>query len=142
MARILRIRETVRNAMLAALLAAIDASSVGGVLEIYSGPMPDSPEDDPASDNILLATLTLSDPAGAVASGALTFGAIGQDNSADATDTAAWGRLRDGDGDAIFDGNVGTVSGQFVIVINTTAIVAGGPVQITSAVISIPASTG
>jgi len=139
MSALLRIAETVRNAMLEALLASIDASSAPGTLEIYSGPIPDSPDDDPASDNILLATLTLSQPAGSVAGGALTFDAIGEDASADATETAAWGRLKDGDGDVIFDANLGVTVGQFAIVINTTAIVAGGPVQITSAVISIPA---
>jgi hypothetical protein len=139
MAALLRIRESVRDAMLAALLAAIEVGSDPGVLEIYSGAIPASPETAPGGGNTLLATLTLSDPAGAVAGGVLTFAPIGEDKSADPTPVAAWGRLKDGDGDAIFDANLGTVAGQFVIVINTTSIVAGGPVQISSAVISIPA---
>lgn len=139
MSALLRIAETVRDSMLDALLAAIDASTVPGTLEIYSGTIPDSTDDDPPTDATLLATLTLSDPAGAVAAGVLTFGAITQDPSADATATAAWGRLKDGDGDVIFDANLGVTMGLFVIVINTTAIVAGGPVQVTSASISIPA---
>lgn len=139
MSALLRISETVRDAMLAALLAAIDTGSAPGTLEIYSGPIADTPDDDPASDNILLATLTLSQPAGSVAGGALTFAAIGEDASADATETAAWGRLKDGDGDVVFDANLGVTAGQFAILINSTAIVAGGPVQVTSAVIFIPA---
>lgn len=140
MAKLLRIAELVRNHMLEALLADIDTGSTPATLEIYSGPIADAPEDDPASDNILLATLTLSQPAGSVAGGALTFNAITEDASADATETAVWGRLKDGDGDAVFDANLGVTVGLFVIVINTTAIVAGGPVQVTSGVISIPAN--
>lgn len=138
MTALLRIAETVRDAMLEALLARIDESSAPATLEIYSGTIPDSPDDTPGA-GVLLATLTLSQPAGSVAGGALTFDAISQDPSADATETAAWGRLKDGDGDVIFDANLGVTIGQFAIVINTTAIVTGGPVQVTSAVITIPA---
>jgi hypothetical protein len=138
MSALLRMAESVRDAMLTALLAAIDVSTAPATLEIYSGAIPATPADPPGAA-VLLATLTLSQPAGSVAGGALTFDAIGEDASADATDTAAWGRLKDGDGDVIFDANLGVTVGQFVIVINTTAIVAGGPVQVTSAVISIPA---
>lgn len=140
MSALLRVAETVRNAMLEALLAAIDTSTAPATLEIYSGAMPALPEDAPGGGNVLLATLVCSQPAGSVAGGALTFDSITEDASADATETAAWGRLKDGDGDAVFDANLGVTIGLFVITLNTTAIVTGGPVRITSGVISIPAS--
>lgn len=142
MAAILRIAEAVRNHMLESLLADIDeGGSIGpATLEIYSGAMPASPETAPGVGNTLLSTLTFSQPSGAVAGGVLTFSAITEDAAADATDTAAWGRIKDGEGDAVLDANVGVTVGLFVITLNTTAIVSGGPVRITSGTISIPAS--
>lgn len=141
MSALIRIAVAVRNAMMAELRDAIDAaSSAPGTLKIYSGAMPAAPEDAIGGGNVLLATLTFSDPVGAVMGGALVFDTVIEDSSADATETAAWGRVQDGDGNVVFDANLGVTVGLFVITINTTAIAAGGPVRITSGIISLPAS--
>jgi hypothetical protein len=124
--------------MLDALRALMDAGSAGATLKLYSGTQPAN-ADTGLSGNTLLATLTFADPAaGAAAGGVLTFDAITEDSSADASATATWARIQDSDGEPIFDGDVNTANAM--IVLNTTTIVAGGPVSISSFTISIPSS--
>ncbi|MDO6419393.1 hypothetical protein Q4508_12610 [Amphritea sp. 2_MG-2023] len=79
---------------------------------------------------VLLGTLTLSQPAGTVADGVLTFDAWTEDSSADASNTATWGRFRDGDGNNVLDGSIGTAGSGADFTINTADIVAGGPIRI------------
>ena len=85
----------------------------------------------------LLGTLTFSDPCGTIATGSLTMSAITQDSSADATGTAAWARIQDSTGVVVMDLNVTTTGGGGAITLNTTNIVIGGPILITSFVISV-----
>lgn len=133
----LRITAAVRNSMLDALRTAMDAGAGPATCNIYSGTQPAN-GDTALSGNTLLATLTFTDPAAAGASsGTLTFSAITADSSADATGTATFARIFSSTPTAIFDCDAGT-SGT-TIILNTASIVAGGPVTITSATLSIPA---
>jgi hypothetical protein len=102
-----------------------------GHLKIYSGAY---------DSGTVLADLTLPAKANnTVANGVLTFGAITQVN-ASASGTAAYFKLFKADGTTeVAHGDVGT-SGA-TINLNTTAIVSGGPVSITSAAITVPAGT-
>jgi hypothetical protein len=68
----------------------------------------------------------------------LTFSAITQDTSADATGTATWARIADSTGATVFDCDVGT-SGA-TLNLNTTSIVAGGPIQVSSFTLTDPAA--
>jgi hypothetical protein len=134
----LRITAAVRNGMLDQLRTLLDAGSSGGTIKIYTGTQP-ATADTGLSGNTLLGTLTFSDPAAPSASGGvLTFSAITQDASADATGTATWARIADSNGVTIFDCDAGT-SGTTMI-LNTTSIVAGGPIQVTSFTLSIAAA--
>jgi hypothetical protein len=133
----IRVATTVRNAMLDAINTALNAGSGAGTIKIYSGTQPAN--GDAAESGTLLATLTLTDPAaGAASAGVLTLSTITEDASADATATATWARLEDSAGTNVFDGDVGTASAM--INLNTTAIVTGGPVRITSFTITMPSS--
>lgn len=134
----IRIAEDVRNAMLASLLARMNLGAGPATLKIYSGPQPDNGDDPVTGANTLLATLTFSDPAGAVAGGVLTFDAITEDSAADATDDAEWARIEDSDGNNVFDGNVG--DSDAMIVFNSVEIHAGGPVRVTSFSVTLPDS--
>lgn len=134
---VLRIAVASRNAMLQALLDKIDAGSGPATLKLYSGTMPAN-GDAALSGNTLLGTLTFSDPSGSISAGVLTFSVITEDSSADATATATFGRIQDSAGNNIFDGDVGT-SGA-VINLNTTSIVTGGPIRVTSFTVSAPAT--
>ena len=134
---ILRLSTTARNAAADAIRTLIDADAGPGLIKIYSGTMAANPQTAPAGT--LLATLTFSDPAAPSAStGVLTFSAITEDSSADATNTATWARITDNSGDAVFDVDVTATGGGGTIEINTTSIVSGGPVRITSFTFTVP----
>ena len=131
---VLRLSTTARNALANAIKTAIDAGAAGGTIKIYSGSQPATPQD--TATGTLLATLTFGDPSfGSAATGVITANAIAQVNAV-ATNTAGWARIADSDGNAIMDVDVGT-SGA-TINLNTTSIVSGGPVSITSATITMP----
>lgn len=85
---------------------------------------------------VLLGTLTLSQPAGTVTDGVLTFAAISEDPAADTNGTCTWARISDGDGNPVMDLPVGEIGSGQPIQINTTNIVQGGPLRITSAVLT------
>lgn len=107
--------------------AIISAVGTSGNILIYTGPMPANP--DTAATGTLLGTLPLSSVFGTSASGVLTANAIIQANAV-ATGTAAWARVQTSGGVGVIDMDVGTSGASLNL--NTTAIVSGGPIQITS----------
>jgi hypothetical protein len=114
--------------------AIVIAIGSGATLNIYTGTQPATP--DTTATGTLLATLPLSSTPATTALGAnavVTFNAIVQEN-ANATGTAGWCRIANSAGNGIIDLDVG-VSGESVI-INTSSVVAGGPIVITSATIT------
>lgn len=117
-----------RNARLDAITAAIGAN---GLLRIYDGTRPASG----GTATTLLAQLALGATAAPAASGAvLTFNAITQDSSADATGNASWFRVTTSGGAFVIDGSVGTSGSDLNL--TTTSIVATQPVSVTSWAIS------
>ncbi len=133
----LRLVTAVKNSALDTIKAAIDAGSGPGTINIYSGTQPTAPSD-AITSQVLLGTLTFSDPCGASSAGVLTFSTIAQDTSADATGTATWARIKDSTGSVVFDCDVGTTGGGATIQFNTTNFVITGPILISSFTISIP----
>jgi hypothetical protein len=121
--------EAVRDAVLDAIVTEIGTS---GKVRIYSGSRPATG----GTATTLLAELPLSATAGTVASGVLTMNAITQDSSADAGGTASWFRVLTSADVAVIDGDVGTSGSDLNL--NTTTIVAAGPVAITSFTITAP----
>ena len=120
-----------RDDMLDEITAAIGAS---GLLRIYDGTPPAS-ANAALSGNTLLATLPLSATAAPAASGGvLTFNAITDDASADATGTASFFRLLTSGATAVVQGTVGT-SGEDIN-FNSVSFVAGGNVAISSLVLT------
>lgn len=107
------------------------------LLKIYSGSAPTNP--DAAATGTLLATLTCNATAfGTVTSGVLTAGAITQANAV-ATGTAGYARLctsaqTSSTSAGIVDLDVNTTGSS--VIMNTTSIVSGGPVQVTAATIT------
>jgi hypothetical protein len=125
---------TLRNNQLDEITALIDAGSGAGKVRIYSGSVP---ADVGASLGaaVLLAELALTDPsAGAASGGVLTFSAIADDVSADASGTASFARFLDSDNNAVIQGTVGTVGAD--INFNSVTFVLGGLVEITSLTIT------
>lgn len=134
----LRISNTARDDILKAIRDLIDAGSGAGLLRIYDGTQPAGP-DTAVTDQNLLAQLTLGDPSADDPStpGELEFNAITRDETADASGTATWARVLDSDQNAVFDCNVG--EDDETLVLNTASIVAGGPVEVSSFVLTMPA---
>jgi hypothetical protein len=87
---------------------------------------------------VVLALLTFADPCAPPAvGGVLTFSPIVEDAAADATGTATWARLLNSSGVAGADCDVATADATLNL--NTVEIVAGGPVRITSFIVTVPA---
>lgn len=127
----LKLSTTLRNARLDAITTAVGSN---GILRIYSGTRPANVA--AAISGTLLAELTCSATfAPAASGGVLTVNAVTQDSSADATGTATHFRQWRSDGTtAVIDGDVGTSGSDLNL--NTTSIVAGGPVSVTSYVLT------
>lgn len=130
--------DALANTLLTTLRDALDSGASGATLAIYTGTKPATPDVAVNTETQkLLGTLTCAETCGTVASRALTFGAITQDAAADYTGTATWGRFRDSNGNAHLDVDCSTTGGSGFLQMNTTNIIAGGPISCTSCVISI-----
>ena len=115
---------TLRNARLDAISTAVGTA---GKVRIYDGVRPASG----GTVTVLLAELTLAGAfAAAAGAGVLTVNAITQDASADATGTATWFRVVTSANAFVIDGTVAASGSDLNL--NTTSIVLGGPVAITS----------
>jgi len=125
---------TVRNNRLTQIINAIDGGSGNGTIKPYTGTRPAT--GGAITSQVLLGTLTFSKPCGTVSSGVLTFAAIAADSSADADGTATWARIADSAGTFVGDVDIGVSGSGATIVMNTTSIVAGGSISITSAQIN------
>lgn len=132
-----RLVTAVKNSSLDTIKAAIDAGSGAGLIKIYTGTQPSLPSD-AVTTQTLLGTLTFSDPCGSSSSGTLTFSAITQDSSADATGTATWARITDSAANVVFDCDVGVTGGGATLQFNTTNFVITGPILISSFAVSVP----
>lgn len=121
----------VRNSRMNAVRDAVDAGAGAGLVRIYDGTQPATG----GTATTLLAEGTCSDPCAPNASnGVLTFSAITQDSSANATGTATWFRVVDSTGTAVFDGTAGTSGTDMIL--NSAAISAGVIVQFNSLVLT------
>lgn len=114
-----------RNAQLDAVTTQAGASAL---LRIYDGTRPATG----GAVTTLLAELTCNATfAPASAAGLLTLNAIASDTAANATGTATWFRIVKADGTThVMDGNISTSGSDMNL--NSTSIVVGGTVAITS----------
>ncbi len=116
----------VKTARLNQVVAAIDAGSGAGYIEICSAGYAD-----------VLATIPLADPCGSVTDDVLTFDtspAI-EDSSADDTGTGEVARIKDSDGNIVISGLTVATSGANIN-LTSVNIVSGESVTITSATIT------
>lgn len=128
---ILRLVTAVANSTLTPIQTAIDAGSGPGTIKIYDGTQPTLPSD-AVTTQTLLGTLTFSDPCGSVSAKTLTMGAITQDSAADSSGTARWARIADSTGATVMDIDITSTGAGGTMQLNTTNIVAGGPILCTA----------
>lgn len=135
-----RVVAATRNSRLNLIRDAVDGGAGAGKIKFYTGTQPAN-ADAGLSGNTLLGTLTCSDPCAPGASGGvLTFSAITEDASADATGTCTWARITTSADATVFDCDVTATGGGGTITINTTSITAGGPIRMTSFTLTEPAA--
>lgn len=128
---------SLRNATAALWLAALQAGASDTTIKFYTGTKPTGPDVAPnGTTQVLLGTLTCTSQVGTTGSGSLTFDAITQDSDADASGTATWARLTDGNGTAVIDVDVSETGGTAFLKLNTTNIIIHGPISISSFVIN------
>lgn len=129
---ILRLNYATKDIIMAAIR---DAIGNGGLLKVYAGTMP-ADITTAISGQLLLGTLTFGSPSGTVDSGLHKFvaGAITQDSAADNGGVpATFARIFKADGTTIvMDIDVGVTGSGATLQLNTTNIVAGGPILVTS----------
>ncbi len=134
----MKISDAARNGMVDFLVDLLDAGSGAATLVFRTGSAPGSLGS--ADTGTLLATTTFSDPAfGSAASGTATANSITGDSSVDNSGTPGYFRAKDSDGNAVFQGSVGTSGAD--INFDSVTWVAGGTVSITSLTVSQPAGT-
>lgn len=133
----IHIKSTVRNSMLSALNTAANAGSGAATIEVRSGSQPANA--DAADVGTVLATFTCADPGFETpASGVMDLDANPDlTTTASATGTASWARMKDSDGNVIFDGSVGTSGADFTI--TSTSVVSGQTVTLTVGALTLPA---
>lgn len=127
----------ITNAIASSMADIIGVALDSGTLKIYTGTIPTN-ADTALGAQTLLGTLTFgADAFPGASNGVLTANAITADSSADATGTAAWFRCLKTDGTTVvMDGTVGT-SGEDLN-LNTTSIVTGANISISSMTITQP----
>lgn len=114
----------VKTARMTAVRDQIDGGSGAGKLKIRD------------SGNVVLATITLSDPCGTISNGVLTFsGTPLSDSSADASGTAANAIITDSADTTVISGLTVGTSGTDVI-LDSVSITAGQTVTISAAAIT------
>jgi hypothetical protein len=128
----------VRNAMLAAVAAAVEAGSGAGFIELRDGEQPATCDD--AATGTLLAVFTLASPA----FGTPVDGVMDLDASPDLSTTAlangfaTWARVMDSDSVVVFDGAAGAATGlEFSL--NNARVDAGTTVVMTVGALTMPA---
>ncbi|MBS0402811.1 MAG: hypothetical protein JSS18_10065 [Proteobacteria bacterium] len=117
-------------AALAATLAVLNSGATGATIDIYATARPavgDAPGGSP------LATFTLPMPAGTIAAGLLTLGAV-DDALIMGTGMAVWARASV-NGAVQFDCDVSDTAGTATIRLTTTQLYAGGSVRLASGVL-------
>jgi hypothetical protein len=128
-----------KEALANAWLATLATGSSDPTIALYAGSKPENPGV-AVTNQVLLGTGTCDPAVGTVETAgygvSLIFGPIAQDAAADANGIATWARFSDGDGTPVFDVDVSSTSGSGFFKMNTTNVVAGGPIAFTSCVLS------
>jgi hypothetical protein len=137
MANNLKITNAMRNAACNAIVDSLDTGGAG-TIKIYDGTQA-ATADTAISTQNLLVTITLNSTAfGNASNGVATLNGVPLSGTAGATGTASWFRMANGSGTTILDGSVGTSNADLIL--NTTSILNGNTVQVTSGTLTMPAS--
>lgn len=133
----IRLSTSLATSMATAVNTAIDAGAGAGTLKVYTGSKPASVET--AASGTLLATFTLTDPAGSAASGVLTLDFDPDLSATVAADgTAGWFRIADSDGNGVVDGSVSATGSGGDLTFTSTSWTTGMTVTLTDGTVTQP----
>lgn len=125
----------------AAITALPDGGAGPGVITVYNGAQPATPNT-PVSTQIVLVTFTLPDPAyGApidTTPGAVATGNAIAPATATADGTATWYRVTDSDGNAVWDGDAGDLASSASLKLSNTVITTGVEITVVSSTFTQP----
>jgi hypothetical protein len=132
-----KLNATLLNYLATYVATDLDTAVSVAYMGVYDGTIPATPAT-AITSQVLLGSVTMSaDPSATVSGNIITFNPINQDNSADTGGTATWIRIFKGDGSTWADVDVGTLASSATAKMNSTTVVAGGPIRVNSFTISI-----
>lgn len=124
-----------RNAIVNAITAQLDAGAGAAKIRLYDGVRPASG----GAATVLLAEMIMTDPSfPAGVGGVITASPVSGDVSADSDGTATWARFVDSNNVFVQDGDVGVNGSGADVELNSVSIVAGTQVDVTSVVFTAP----
>lgn len=137
MASDFKISAAARNAACDAIVDLIDGGASAGTIAIRTGAPPATPAS--GDSGTLLGTLTFSDPAfGDASGGVATASTITSDTNADASGDAGHFRVKDSNGNVIFQGTAGEAADTPDLTFDEKSVVAGGTIAISSMTVTVP----
>lgn len=134
---IFRLATAPLGVMAAALITDLDGASTPWYAEVYAGAIPASPSVALSGQTKLGTVVGSADPSATNSGGLITFNPMVQDDAADASGEAAFMRIFKGDGSVWADADCGNLASSATAKLNTTTIVAGGPIRINAFTIQI-----
>lgn len=120
------------EARLGGTLAFLDAGASAAKIRVYKGARPADPQTAATPLNLLV-EISLTKPAGAVASGALAL-TQAEDGLITTTGEASWARVVNGAGSVAFDADCSDAAGAGEIKLPSLNLLAGGSCRLISAV--------
>ena len=134
---IFRLAPASRGVIAAALIADIDDHASPWYGEVYAGTIPATTAEAIGAQTKLGTVTGSSDPSATQSSGLITFNPIVEDGAADATGTASFMRIFKGSATVWADLDLGNLVSSATGKMNTTSIVAGGPIRINAFTIQV-----
>lgn len=134
---IFRLAPASRGIIAAALIADIDDQASPWYGEVYAGTIPATTAEAIGAQTKLGTVTGSSDPSATQSGGLITFNPIVEDSAADATGTAAFMRIFKGSATVWADLDLGNLASSATGKMNTTSIVAGGPIRINAFTIQV-----
>jgi len=126
-----KLATALRSSRVSLVKDALDANASPGYIEFYTTPQPGT-GGAAITTQTKIGTCVLAKPSGTVTNGVLTFAAIADDVSADASGDIVWARFKDGSGAWVMDGDCGATGSGAMIIFNTITAIAGGLIEVLS----------
>lgn len=135
---IFRLAPASRGVMAVALIGDLDDQVAPWYGEVYAGTIPAATTEAIGAQTKLGTVTGSTDPSATQSNGVITFNPIVEDSAADAGGVAAFMRIFKGTSNAVWaDLDLGDLNSSATGKMNTTTVVAGGPIRVNSFTISV-----